>query len=358
VRTFNVPNEAVDSTASGDFKILCRNSDGADWIASTATTRYANMKKYCNMTLGAEMDFLVLNDQIDLSFYGMVREPVRIIELKNDKDKNHIQIKGVFLNTPETYYARDTDAPNAETLFDVLPLGDGGLLLKWTKNTSSDFVGNKIYFTASRGEWYSEFCNKGQSPIDSKSESSTDDGFYYKILYEFGNGTTYSFKITAYDTSLNESPESNIIDVASYSSNTENMYRCTGELFIDGISLDELNSEGGTVPTGFLKFGDGTYADDFYTYCSLYDSYLFKSDDISGYFTGVTYFGVGDAGDLYFSWRSWDPTDGYGSWSTPTTAVGVQYTSLGTTTKYAQFRFLFASSLWGDGDLCYILEVI
>jgi hypothetical protein len=357
-RKFLVPDQDVDSTTATDFKILLREGDGASYCGDLAITRWSEMKKYVKLSLGWELNFLKLGDQIDLSVYGMTREPVKIIEIKIDPDKGSVDIKGEFLNTPTSYYVRDEEAPDAPLLQEVLPMYDGGLCIKWSLSTETDFVGNKIYFTATPGEWWSEYCNMGISPIDEKGSSMTDDGFRYKMLYQFNNGTEYYFKVTAYDTSFNESGYSNILSAIPYEASTQyqNMYCCTGDPFVAGVSLDVSNTQGGTVPSGYLTYDDGTYDDDVYEYNSFYETHILKSEEDTG-FTSVTVNCISVSGYIYFQWREYFPaTDTFGAWSAATDTTGVYTHTI--SGDSVQLRFLICSGLWSDNDQVLIKELI
>jgi len=362
-KTFLVPNQAVDSTTTADFKLLYKSVTAATWAGENATygilTRYKYLKKHFDITVGDEFDYVKVGEQIDLDeFDNFVREPCRITEKKHSRDKRTINFKGYFLNTPNSYFARDTEAPGKPELIEVLPMNDGGLVAIWTLNTESDYVGNRIYYTTTRGEWYIEESNLGKSPVQVITSNLTVDGYLYQKFYQLTSGATYHFKVTSYDTSLNESEYSNIVSATTLASALiiDNFYMTQGDPFIASITLDVTNALSGTVPSGFTPiYDDGTYGDETYNYNAFYESNVIRSDDPDTPITTLKVKGVTTSGIMNFQYRSWDGSD-FGAWSTAVSAIGVVEVTI-SSFSYIQVRALFGSSSWADSDNFVIQEI-
>jgi hypothetical protein len=178
----------------------------------------------------------------------------------------------------------------------------------------------------------------------------TDDGYIYIELHQFNPGTTYYFKISSYDTSFNESNLSNMKSCTVYSDEYMNVYRCTGN-FATGIVLDEDNTEGGSP---LDTWGTFPYTLPFVlTPCSLYQSgYLYNPDGL----TLISWKGIGDNNDIQFQYRTANSSAAWSSWSTLINAIGNNQVNFNDN-KYAQFRFIFRSSLWTDSDNFIIKEL-
>ncbi len=354
-RPFNIPNDKVNSTTSTDFKILFRNSTGATWAGALALTRYQYIQKYFELEMSYQKNYIQLAEQIDLAWYPFYGEPGQIVEREIDIDKKIIKVTGLFLNAPHQYYARDYTPPDPVFIEAAFPLSNEGIFLKFTKNFDTDWVGYKIYFTSSNGEWFQEICHLGISPIDNKNTDTTVDGFCFAEIHQLETGVNYYFKITAYDTSGNESLDSNIVQCRTYATTTlENFYRCKGNIFEDYLYLDKDNSIGGTVPSDFDTYADNLqYGVDVYGYAAIYESgYYYNS---SGW-TFVSWVAISHAGDIYFQYRTSEDGATYTSWSSASDAVSTSSITF-SSNKYFQLRFLFDPDSWLDSDYVYIDDV-
>jgi hypothetical protein len=347
-RGFLVPNEQIDSTTATDFKIRFKNATGAVWAGGLALSRYQTIKKYFDITIGDEMRFLELNEQIDLDFDVFVREPSRIVEMRYDKSKSTIKIKGLFLNVPNQYYSRDDDPPAAPELISIFS-GGSSLTIKWTVNQEPDILGYKVYFTSSPGEWQSEYCNRGISPVDIKNPTVDGDGYNTLTIYELNPGTIYYVKVKAYDTSFNLSRDSNVINLLE----EEEKHFVQGDIYDGGITLDINNTAGGAALPGTILYDEAFYDEEFYTYTAHYESaVLFEENG----FTSISWSATGDADDIRYQYRESNNSDDLGDWSDEEDAIGSKTLSL--TKKYLQIRFIFYSESWNDTDSVEITEVV
>jgi uncharacterized repeat protein (TIGR02543 family) len=273
-RLFAFPEGEKTSTTITDYRIIFRNSTGADWVSGLALTRYGSMKKICSfeIVLESASGQLKLNDQIDLEFDEYAKEPARIIERNLDREKGTIKITAEFLNLPHEYYERDTTPPAPPEVIRAVLYGTT-MKIWWSQNTEEDFLGYKVYFTVSPGEWESEFCNKGVSPIDVKNPD-IEDGTCTLELRNFKEGAFYYIKIKSYDDSLNLSEDSNIYFVAACfqeASEYLNAYRVDGTIY-SGLYVTLDNPHDGIAPDGFTRYLDDYY--DSLAYSDLYGEYV------------------------------------------------------------------------------------
>jgi hypothetical protein len=209
-RKFLVPDEDVDDDASANFNILLRNVTGATWCGAQALLRFKYLMKICEFQTTTEYDHIHAGGQADLRFDTFYGEPCLVLEREPDTNMNTIKWKCLFLNTPHERVARDVTPPNTTQLVYATAIA-GGVVLEWAQSDAVDHMGYRVYFTTTPGEWRSEICNKGQSPIDCKTTALSDKGLISQTLIQLNAGTTYYFKITDIDTSLNESDYSNIL---------------------------------------------------------------------------------------------------------------------------------------------------
>ena len=352
VRYFTIPNQAIDSTTSSEYKILLKSSTAALWAGNLAITRFQDFIKYFEITTGEELDTIGLTSLVDLTFDGMTREPARMIEKSFNTDEKKIKFKGYYVNTPHQFYARDTTAPDAPTIVSTLPYSDGSIIIKYTQNFETDFIGYKIYFTTTNGEWEADFCNLGQSPIDIKNPGITADGYFYTIISQLSIGTEYNIKIKAYDSSLNLSEFSNTIKVVP-AIGTEDFYMLTGDIYFSGLTLDNSNPLDGTPLTGLSGYYDvSLYGTGLYTYAASYQGKFESKDN----FTYVKFWGSSESGTIYYQYDQSDDDVVWDGWSSITQFSGTTSQSL--SKKYFKIRFLYSPVLWGDSDKIYIQEVI
>lgn len=210
-KCYTVPNESIESTTPTDYTILATTQTAADWFGAQVLARYQYPSKLCTLQLDYTQNFLKPNDQIDLVVGGYYHEPVRLVETQIDHNNHKISCKGIYLNLPHNYVTRDTEPPDAVQLIDVTGL-ESGIRARWTVCTESDHLGYYVYVAAGEtGEWSTELTNYGKSPVDVKTTSIDGDGYCYIDIYELSSGATYYARVTAYDTSYNESEPSNTL---------------------------------------------------------------------------------------------------------------------------------------------------
>jgi hypothetical protein len=350
VRAFNIPNESLDSTTSSEYKILFKSSGAATWAGDLAIDRYQSLTKYFEINTGSELDTIKLNSQVDLSFDGMSREPGRIVEKNYNTETETIFFKGYYLNTPYQHVARDTTPPEVPEIIDVFSLADGSLIIKFTKNFETDFIGYKLYFTATPGVWENDFSNQGASPIDIKNPDTTLDGYYYYQITGLSNSTNYYFKMKSYDNRFNMSAFSNVAECTPYIDSTENKYMLTGNI-ISGLTLDDSNPGGGSAISGLSVYGTALYGTGTYTYAAIYQTTFY---DVGG-LSSIVFQGFTESGVIYYQYDQSSDGSTWDGWSAITDANGIK--SIALTKNYAQVRFLFGPLTWLDSDYILIREV-
>lgn len=358
-KKFVVPDENVESTTATNYRILYQAQAGADWAGVKAYTRYANPTKKCSFTLTEEMRDLAPNEQIDLTTGDYVNEPVRLTSVTYDPNNRTVACEGIFLNLPVNAVSRDETPPEAPYLFEILP-SHNGLFIKWTQNTETDLLGYLVYLSpGSPGAWNGVITNLGPSPIDVRNPSLTPDGYCYVQVSELVVGATYYVKVRAYDTSFNESEDSNIMSGTTlpYITDNENLYSCDGDLYT-GVSLDITNPHSGYVPGGedFTLY-DSDYYDMLYLGpTAIYES-LILWNGAGEVISSLTVKGFADrVDDIKVQWAEYDPvTDSLGAWSTRVSCVGTCILSPGV--EYLMLRFVFYSTSWSDADKACVTEI-
>lgn len=350
-KIFAVPDSDPDTTATNN-NILLAALPAATWCGDKASERYGDQKLKYKLSLTDKYNYLGLGDQIDFSFEPFTTEPVRIDKIEYDPNSENVNVEGEFLNIPHQYVVRDEEPPVKVELIDTLP-GNNSVTLKWTQSFEADHIGYKIYFTPSPGVWDGEFCNLGISPIIVKSPNIDNDGYATVTIYELNNGTEYFFKVTSFDSSFNESADSNI-ESATPNDTIENFYYLSGNIY-NGLTLDSENSKSGTQLPGYSVYDTDVYGTGEYAYSSHYDSIEYF--DLDG-FTFIKFKGSGDAGDINYQVRYSADGDTWEAWGTEADAIGSKSVPLDNSFPYFQIRFIFQSALWTDADTIYIQEII
>lgn len=348
-RVFLVPDDEETDTSPTAYKILFKSVTAANWCVDTAISRHKDMKKLCTITIGDELKHVKMNNQCDLLIDTYQREPTRLIERKYDREKEQIEIKCEYLNYPQQYYERDTTPPEPVGILMCQGMPGGKILLKWSQSQESDHLGYLVYFTPSPGNWETEYCRQGISPLQIQTPEVSADGYCYAVLYGFTIGVTYYFKIVSYDNSYNESEDSNITTaVIPPAVNNETQYCTQGTLF-NAISLDRDNSKNGTVPDGFTVYDESNYDAGYYGITAIYESHLLY--DVNA----IRVHGVADtANDIQLQYRTYE-NGSFGAWSSAIDAVGYTNLSIGGAT--IQVRFVFYSPNWSDDDYIYISHI-
>jgi hypothetical protein len=347
-RSFLVPNEDVDSTSDNDFKILLKNATGAAWAGDLALTRRKHITKKASFNLNWKFNFLGVFDLLRLNFDPFINEPFMVDRLNFNLEKQIIEVEGWFVNFPYEFYSRDVAPPEIPALISVIPLGDGGITIKWSRVMDADLLGYQLYFASTLGEWGGEQCNIGISPIDIKNPSQATDGNYYITLYQLASGSKYYFKIRSYDTSFNVSDFSEVKSCYAYLSDDLNKYFCTGDI-VNKISLDRLNASAGANLTGTTTVFPATLSAVLDFAAAWESGIIYNADG----FTSLTYFSFGK---LYFQYREYS-SGSFGSWKAAEELSSGPGTVYFNGEQYLQFRFLFASKYWSDADYFYIKAV-
>jgi len=348
-RSFNVPDDDVDSTDPVDFNTLVNGVTSADIVGAVALQRFKNIMQLCEFTVDYKYLYIRVGQQVDLRFYPFNGEPCLVLERQVNDNNKTIKLKCLFLNLPTVIYARDTTPPNPPELVAVIPV-NGGYLLKWSKNESADHLGYKIYFTTTKGEWNSEYSNLGQSPIDVKPDAYTFDGYLYQYISQLHLGTTYHFKITAYDSNFNESDFSNVISTNTTLDITElNQYKVHGDILINSLTIDKTNSLKGVILGSWGAF-PYTLPFNLNPGC-VYTSGIYHKPE------GLTYLIFTALGNTGFQYRfSYDGVV-WSEWSTEVSVSGTNTLTLDNI-PYFQYRFILSPITWLDNNYIFIRNII
>lgn len=349
-KVFAVPDRDVKTTVPAEVKILCDDVGSASWCGELALDRYGYKTKTLTLDLKNEYNFLQVGDQIDLTYGDFYREPVLITKVSPEIKEKKVVIEGIFRNHPHTIVARDTTPPDPPELIAVLPLYHG-LFIKWSQNTETDLLGYNIYFSTNPGEWLVEYSNYGVSPIEVKSPDTTYDGYNYLMLYDLVGGANFSVKVTAFDTSYNESDYSNTIsNMTNTIATGENQYRISGSVYV-GMPLDRTNSKSGSVPTRFTTYEDFATPEFDYVIASNYESQILYNPN--GW-TSIDWQGVGETSIIEFQYRTSADNVTWTSWSTAIDAIGFKSQTFASPI-YLQYAFNFYSLYYSDADKIIVL---
>lgn len=350
-KQFAMPEDAPDSTAPGDFRILYNTQAGAAAVGAQILARYKDKKRICEFTTGWEYNYISLGDVLDLRFGVYTREPVRVVSFKPDRAKRIIQFECEAVNYPEVI-ALDLDAPDPVLTLSALVFEDY-VLLKWSRCTDASLQLYKLYYSASENYWGDEYLNGQYSPLSLPENNVTIlEG---DCFYEFGpvtEGRTWYFRVTAVDASFNESVVSNTIKIAFTQGTLENRYCLAGNP-VEGLILDLTNAGGGSgLDEWIAEYDDAEYDTAEYTPTALYVSpVLYKP----GGFSYLLYMATGNLNDVQLQYRTYNGTS-FSSWSAVIDAVGAGSVVF-SNNEYIQYRVIFNSRNWSDTDKFMIREV-
>lgn len=346
-KVFGVPEGTDLETGDpdDDCNILLDSSAAATWCGNLAIALNKNLKQRGSLKVRPSMDYIGLGDQVDLYLREFINEPVKVTQRKFNYKDGTIGLEFDFLNIPVEIVSRDVTAPAAPFVFSAFPV-TGGIVVFFTQNQEADYIGNKLYFTSS-GDYHGEYCSRGLSPVDFKT-TELHDGLLFAEIHRLTTGMTYSVYITAYDSDRNESEPSNVVSVVAGYPVAANEYKTTGDIFVGGVYLDSANSNRGTCPTAWVKYGSGDYGEIYYQPTAEYTSGVIDS---GGAFTGVSWLAVGD---VFFQYREGGTLAeiAAAAWSTAVDATTVKSQEL--SARYLQVKYTFHSSLWSDDDHVYI----
>lgn len=336
---FGVP-EGTDlgtGDSEDDCSILLDSLAAATWCGELALDLNPNHKKKGTVKTFLEFDYPNLGDIINLNFRGYVNEPVMVTSKKYDRKNGTITYEFDFLNQPVQIVSRDTTAPAAPVIMSAITIPTG-FVIRFTQNTETDYIGNRIYFSES-SDYHSEICHKGASPIDVKVTDLVD-GLLYQPIYRLSPGTQYNVYITAYDTSDNESEPSNTATVTAGLNEYPNEYYTDGDPYITGVTLDVTNSNAGTGTNHFPY----TFPFDLVSPCAVYTSAVKYNQDGYSIMRYIIY------GNISMYYRTSSDNVTWSAW----TYNGDTSATLALNTEYLQFRFDFYSAHWYDEDYFYI----
>jgi hypothetical protein len=350
-KIFSLPDKDKGTTAA-DYRILLTTSTGAGNLRDVILSRYQYPRKKFKLVAPERLKYILLGDQIDLTYGDYSNEPLLVTDIEHDIRAHTIEFCGYFRNLPVNTVSRDTTPPETPLLIAALQTGARNVTLKWTQNFETDFLGNKLYFTGSFGQWFTEWCIQGKSPLNVINPSVTPDGYFYREIIGLTAGTTYYFKVKSYDTANNLSDDSNVLSCTLETTlGTEIQYMTDGNI-ASGIYLAIDNPHGGYLPTGFTHYDDLDYDEGTYELTAVYQSIIFhKAAGIAS----IQTYGQGDPGDIMVQWRSYS-NGSYSAWSDEQEGVGAQVIDTGDN-GYVQLRFLFYSPNWSDTDTIIVTAI-
>jgi len=351
-KLFNVPDRNLESTTSADYKLLFRNSTGAQWASDLAIERFSGLIKMCEFTLDDSRTYIQINDQIDLNedsvFYN---EPVRVVERVHDRDRRTVAISAEFLNIPTRYYERDETPPEPVEIVGLFRIDDDSIMVKWTASIESDHVGYLLYFSTSTGDWLTESSRSGPSPNDIKNPPLTLDGYCYHILTGMSR-TGYYVKIKSYDSSNNKSLDSNVEFIDWYSSPfSSNAYMIQGDLY-SGLQVAINNPLSGVSPPERIHYDEINYDEGNYEITGQYESSLiFFQSGISA----INLVCTAPLGMVYARWREYSGGE-FGLWNNRENLTANHRIEI-LDVQGIQLQFVFRTPNWNDGDSVLIYSI-
>lgn len=351
-KQFSMPSSAVESTAAADFNILYTTQAGAAAIGALVLARYKDIKRMCRFTAGYHLNYINLGDILDLRFSPFTREPVRVISIRPNREKQTIEFECEAVNYPEVYVL-NTTAPDAVELITAVQF-DNDIHLLWSKCNSTDLMLYKVYFSTVEDYWAGEYCGGLFSPVSVPYNNvafvETD------CFYQFGPvlpGVTYYFRVSCVDLYGNESECSNVVSVTAASASLDlfNMYNLDGNL-LQGLTLDMDNPYSGDGLDGWAEYDTAEYDTDVYAPTALYESGAMYKE---GGWQAVQYRTLCGNGDIQLQHRYYDGTS-WGAWSTAVNADVYGFIDLESEETF-QFRVIFNSPGWSDADTLIVKEI-
>jgi len=349
-KQFIVPDKDQKSTSLNDYRILFKSIDSAQYFGDLIIERSFNKKKEIQFNISKKLiDKVYLNTHIDVSYMNWIREPLRVVERKIQK--NTIEIKAEMLNYPYEYVQRHTIPPEAVEIVNVFSVEDT-LVLKFTQtNISADLIDEyMIYFSENIYEWDKHFCNQGISPLTLRNYDIVD-GYILATFTGFNINKDYYFKVKVKDLYRNVSKDSNIVKYNHYINSFENAYRTEGHI-LKGIYITPDNPFSGTAPD-FSKYDSMDYDEG--NHSPVYGEYItqvFKSETGFKNFTFFTkYLSRNDSIKIFK--RTQNEDNSFNEWGEYYLINGEEVLDT-EGAKRIQFRFWFNVPLLGSNDLIYI----
>lgn len=346
ISSFVLPESGNDSGLASDLKIIFETSAGAHQAGSLAIDLFKDRLVLCSMTLDRHMNFVQLNDVLNLKFRPFVNEPIRVRKIKRDDKTNTLTVEGVLLNYYR-YMSLDVTPPDPVQLLGVIN-SNGSVYITWSLPTEQDVAGYRIYFTRSEGQWSSEEAGNFISPKSvSASAVSVVGGNCRYRLTGLKNNYQYYLRVAVYDTSFNESEPSNILLGHPYddkASLLENLYCSDGDIFLS-VYLAIGNPRIGYLVSGFTHYDDISYSGGLYGATAVYESPLIRGS------AAIIAVSCDEPGDIMIQHRGY-ANGSFGPWSEPQTILGL--VRIESSTAEFQVRVVFNSPNWSDDDMVYI----
>jgi hypothetical protein len=165
---------------------------------------------------------------------------------------------------------------------------------------------------------------------------------------------TYYFRVSATDTSYNESEKSNTVSAAVPSVALEvyeNRFNLAGNPY-QGFTLDISNPAAGTGLEEWAEFDDAEFDTAVFAPTAVYESAVLRK--VPG-FNLLVFRSVGDIGDVVVQSRVYND-EVFSPWSDVVDCYGLSNISL-QGNEYIQYRVIFNSPNWTDSDKFIIREV-
>jgi hypothetical protein len=171
-------------------------------------------------------------------------------------------------------------------------------------------------------------------------------------VYELKAGAIYFVKLKSFDTSYNESNDSNVLSCSTFNY-VENFYCCSGSIY-NGLSTDIYNSLNGYVPDRFLTYDDFDDPDCDYSkiITAAYQSGSMYNHNV---FQSISFDSICDVGNITFSYKN--SNDGL-SWSDWTAEENVDNSYHVMTGKHVIFNLLFYNPNWSNSDSVRVKSIL
>lgn len=356
-RTYRTYDETTSTTLS-DYDIVYLSLASAQWYGRLLFQRFYAIQELCDFAFTfnkLNIGDISLNSQLDFTYENFSREPLKIFGRELKKKTNIILLSCYFYDKPHLpgEAERDSTKPSAVELALANVTGENQITLKWTETIDDDVTRYYIYISKDGIEWNKIFPGIGVSPLYIEPDDTTDNFCFYTIN-NFETNFRYYFKVTAVDSSLNESDDSNILDVYVYDVNfsAENLYRTDGDI-ISGIYPVIDNVHSGYLVSGYTHYDDLDYDEGTYEISAVYESFVLYST--TG-FESILFQAVGEAGDIVLYWRTYN-NGSFGEWSSAIDALaGIVRVSM-SGAQYIQIRYIFSNTSWTTTDNIRILQV-
>lgn len=257
-----IPETEIDTSNSADFRLLLYGKAAALFIGEQSLKKEQHLREKFSIKVSDEMqDKMHINDNMLLSFYPFVHEPVKITEHIYDADQGIIDITGRFLNRP-VGVDLDISTPQLIPIISALGTTPNQLHIRWQLNSTA--IGYQIQIRRK---------TQAAETFDVKYPFTENGiGEYY---INCDNAVEYLIAVRCYNKKLLYSSWSREVSSITPSSTTlENKYRCKGDVS-SGITLSMNNELLGIVPEDIPRswvFGSAIYGMAKYSPAAIYES--------------------------------------------------------------------------------------